>query len=59
MSLIYMPDIDWTPNDEQYYWAIMSPSQIDQLNLRDSIVVLCVYFNEQLGQPRCQYAPPD
>ncbi|MCB0201824.1 MAG: beta-galactosidase [Anaerolineae bacterium] len=59
MSLIYMPDIDWTPNDEQYYWSIMAPSQIDQLQLKNSIVVLCAYFNEQLGLPRCQYAPPE
>ena len=26
MSLIYMTDPDWTPNDEQYWWAITNPS---------------------------------
>jgi len=26
MSLIYMPDIDWTENDEQYWWSIAVPN---------------------------------
>jgi len=26
MSLIYMADPDWTPDDEQYWWAITTPS---------------------------------
>ncbi len=26
MSLIYVSDPDWTPNDEQYWWAITDPS---------------------------------
>lgn len=58
MSVIYMPDLDWTPNDEQYYWSIMDPSQIDELRLRNTFVELCLYFNQKLGRPRCQYAPP-
>lgn len=58
MSLIYMPDVDWTANDEQYWWSIMGPSQIDQLQLWNAFVELCLYFNNQLGRPRCQYAPP-
>ena len=57
MSVIYMPDLDWTAQDEQYWWSIMDPSPIDQLFLRAPFVKLCLYFNEQLGQPRCQYAP--
>ncbi len=57
MSLIYMPDLDWTQSDEQYWWSIMNPSPIDQLHLRAPFVKLCLYFNEQLGLPRCQYAP--
>lgn len=58
MSLIYMPDLDWGPDDEQYYWAIMEPSRIDELRLRNAFVVLCLYFNEKQGRPRCPYAPP-
>jgi polysaccharide biosynthesis protein PslG len=26
MSLIYMPDIDWTEDDEQYWWSIAVPN---------------------------------
>ena len=26
MSLIYMPDIDWTQSDEQYWWSIAVPN---------------------------------
>jgi hypothetical protein len=26
MSLIYMPNIDWTENDEQYWWSIALPN---------------------------------
>lgn len=58
MSLIFMPDLDWTADDEQYWWSIMDPSPIDQLHLRAPFVLLCLYFNEQRGLPRCQYAPP-
>jgi hypothetical protein len=25
MSLIYIADHDWTPDDEQYWWAITKP----------------------------------
>jgi hypothetical protein len=57
MSLIYMPDLDWGQDDEQYWWSIMDPSPIDQLHLRAPFVKLCLYFNEQQGLPRCQYAP--
>jgi hypothetical protein len=57
MSLIYMPDLEWDQNDEQYWWSIMDPSPIDQLHLRAPFVKLCLYFNEQQGLPRCQYAP--
>lgn len=57
MSLIYMPDLDWTPDTEQYWWSIMDPSPVDQLHLRAAFVELCLYFNAELGQPRCQYAP--
>lgn len=57
MSTIYMPDLDWTENDEQYWWSIMQPSQIDELKLLNAFVELCLYFNQQLGRPRCQYAP--
>jgi len=59
MVAIYMPDIEWTPEDEQYWWAIMEPSPIDQLFWRPAYIELCLYFNAERGLPRCKYAPPE
>ncbi len=61
MSLLTMPNLDWLndgdPRDEeQYWWAILEPSQIDELKLRAAYVVLCIYFNELDGQS-CKYDP--
>jgi hypothetical protein len=61
MNLLTMPNLDWledgNPQDEeQYWWAIMEPSQIDELRLRAAYVVLCDYFNTVKGAT-CKYAP--
>ncbi len=61
MNLLTMPNLDWmedgNPEDEeQYWWAIMDPSKIDELRLRPAIVELCGYFNSVKGQP-CKYTP--
>ena len=61
MNLLTMPNLDWladgNPQDEeQYWWAIMEPSQIDELKFRPAYVVLCIYFNGIDGQ-RCKYDP--
>ncbi len=61
MSLLTMPNIDWladgNPQDEeQYWWAILEPSQIDELKFRNAYVELCIYFNGLEGQ-RCKYDP--
>ena len=61
MSLLTMPNLDWledgNPQDEeQYWWAILEPSQIDELRLRPAYVVLCIYFNGVTGQ-KCKYDP--
>ncbi len=61
MSLLTMPNLDWlddgNPQDEeQYWWAILDPSPIDQLYLRPAYVLLCIYFNSADGQS-CKYAP--
>jgi hypothetical protein len=61
MSLLTMPNLAWTddgnPRDEeQYWWAIMEPNQINQLELRPAYVELCIYFNQLKGQP-CKYDP--
>lgn len=61
MSLLTMPNLDWTndgnPQDEeQYWWAIMEPSNIDQLNWRPAIIELGIYFNGLEGK-RFKYDP--
>lgn len=57
MSLIYMPNVDWTPDDEQYWWSVMEPSWIDELRLKAPYVILCDYIRQQRGLERCRYAP--
>ncbi|NOX62338.1 MAG: cellulase family glycosylhydrolase, partial [Chloroflexi bacterium] len=59
MSLIYMPDSEWTRDTEQYYWSIMDPSPPGQTFWRPAYIMLCLYMNEVQGQPRCKYAPPE
>lgn len=62
MSLITMPNLDWTndgnPQDEeQYWWAIMEPSPIDQLNFRAAYIILCDHFNRVNSQQACPHDP--
>jgi hypothetical protein len=57
MSLIYMPDVNWTQADEQYWWSVMEPSPVDELRLKAPYVILCSYIREQRGMGRCPYAP--
>ena len=57
MSVIYMPDAKWTQADEQYWWSVMEPSQVDELFLKAPYVMLCEYLNEVRGLPRCRYLP--
>jgi uncharacterized protein YgiM (DUF1202 family) len=61
MNLLTMPNLDWmddgNPQDEeQYWWAILEPSRIDELRFRPAYVVLCIYFNGIDGK-RCKYDP--
>jgi hypothetical protein len=57
MSLIYMPDAKWTQEDEQYWWSVMEPSQVNELKLKAPYVMLCEYLNQQRGRPPCRYLP--
>ncbi len=57
MSLIYMPDVNWTQADEQYWWSVMEPSPVDQLYLLAPYVMLCEYVREERGLDRCRYLP--
>jgi len=58
MSLIYMPDPDWTKNDEQYYWSIMDPSPPGETFWRPAFIRLCIHMNGVQGRT-CKYAPPE
>ena len=57
MSLIYMPDVSWTEDDEQYWWSIIEPSSVDELRLKAPYVMLCSYIRQERGMDRCPYAP--
>jgi uncharacterized protein YraI len=62
MSLITMPNLDWNqdgnPQDEeQYWWAIMEPSNVNELKFRAAFIILCDYFNRQRGQLCVKYDP--
>jgi polysaccharide biosynthesis protein PslG len=56
MVAIYMPDVDWTKDTEQYYWSIIGPGYPD-LYLRAAYVILCDYLNKKQGKV-CPYMPP-
>lgn len=62
MNLITMPNLDWlndgnAQDEEQYWWAIMEPSPIDQKYWRPAYIVLCMYFQEELKGSICPYNP--
>lgn len=56
MSLIFMPDSEWTPDTEQYYWSIMDPSPPGQTFWRPAYIELCIYLNGVQGTV-CKYDP--
>lgn len=55
MTVIYMPDVNWTKDTEQYYWSIMGPGYPDTF-WRNGYIELCIYLNG-LGGQRCKYDP--
>ncbi len=62
MNLLTMPNLDWledgNPQDEeQYWWAIMEPSPIDQKYWRPAYIVLCDYLMEDVKGGVCIYKP--
>jgi hypothetical protein len=56
MSLIYLPDPEWTQDDEQYWWSVIEPSPTE-IRLKAPYVELCLYLREERGMDRCPYAP--
>jgi uncharacterized protein YraI len=62
MNLLTMPNLDWlndgNPQDEeQYWWAIMDPSPIDQKYWRPAYIFLCTYLMEEVKGQTCIYRP--
>jgi len=55
MTVIYMPDVGWTKETEQYYWSIIGPGYPD-LFLRPAYVIVCAYLNGLNGE-KCKYDP--
>lgn len=55
MTVIYMPDVSWTKDTEQYYWSIMGPGYPDTF-WRNGYIEMCIYLNGINGQ-RCKYDP--
>lgn len=55
MVTIYMPDVNWTKNTEQYWWSVIGPGYPD-LFLRPAYIHLCAYLNGLRGQ-KCKYDP--
>ncbi|MCX7669235.1 MAG: cellulase family glycosylhydrolase [Anaerolineae bacterium] len=54
MSVIYLPDVNWTKNDEQYYWSIIGPGYPD-LYLRFAYGMLKNYLNKGIIEDFCAH----
>ena len=52
MNMIYMPDVKWTKNDEQYYWSIIGPGYPD-LYLRAPYVMVQNYLTKGIVDDNC------
>ena len=54
MTLIYMPNLDWTQNDEQWWWSIMDPSPLGELRLRAPYVMVKNYLTKGVVEDQCR-----
>ena len=60
MSVLTMPNLDWIEDgknpqqEEQYWWAIMEPSRLDELHLRPAIVMIGNYVQKGVIEERCR-----
>ncbi len=54
MTLIYMPNLDWTPDDEQWWWSIMDPSPPGELRLRAPYVMVKNYLTQGIIEDKCR-----
>ncbi len=61
MSALTMPNLDWLADgnpmdEEQYWWAIMEPSELHELRFRPAYIALCRYLNAEQGRT-CPHDP--
>ncbi len=54
MTLIYMPNLDWTQDDEQWWWSIMDPSPLGELRLRAPYVMIKNYLTKGVIEDQCR-----
>ncbi|NPA90056.1 MAG: cellulase family glycosylhydrolase [Chloroflexi bacterium] len=54
MTLIYMPNLDWTQDDEQWWWSIMDPSPLGELRLRAPYVIIKNYLTQGVIDDQCR-----
>lgn len=52
MSMIYLPDVQWTKKDEQYYWSIIGPGYPD-LFIRFAYGMVKDYLTKGVIQDYC------
>ena len=52
MNMIYLPDVQWTKKDEQYYWSIIGPGYPD-LFIRTAYVMVKNYLTKGVIQDYC------
>ncbi len=55
MTAIYIPDVQWTREDEQYWWSIIGPGYPDSY-WRAAYMDLCIFLNGLDGKT-CKNAP--
>jgi hypothetical protein len=53
MSMIYLPDNNWKPTDEQFYWSIIEPGY-PELRLKAPYVMVKNYLTKGIIEDRCK-----
>ncbi len=53
MSMIYIPDVNWKPTEEQYYWSVLDPCY-PGLCLRPAYVMVKNYLKDGTIEDRCK-----
>ncbi len=56
MSMIYLPDVQWTKNDEQYYWSVIGPGYPD-LFIRSGYAMVKNYLTKGVIEDWCFQYP--